>query len=383
MKKKYRHLFTSVVFRSGIKIPTRFAMSPMVVEGSSKDGHVGEDDINYFSRRSETASMLITGATSVTANTNAFGFGLANCDDSYIEGLKKLANTMKKDGAIAVMQIFHPGREAAFSYKEGKKAYGPSSIEFSFLDYPVTELKSDEIEKIIKDFGEATLRAIKAGFDGVEIHGANHYLLQQFFSSTSNARKDRWGGTLEERSAFPLAVVDEVKRVIKENTDGSFVLGYRISPEEIHGSTIGYTFDDALFLIKEIDKKNIDYLHISQFGPEGFNNSPKIGIYKGKKIAKIIRETLDQKTKILIAGDITSADKALKASYISDMVALASAAIIEPDFVKKIKNGEEKELSMNITNQKTNLMLPQNFSLIKDALKSNGSVPNSTLSLLE
>ncbi len=79
------------------------------------------------------------------------------------------------------------------------------------------------------DFGRATKRAIDAGFDGVEIHGANHYLLQQFFSKSTNKRMDYWGGSLEKRMHFPLAVIQEVKKVIKANAPEDFILGYRLS----------------------------------------------------------------------------------------------------------------------------------------------------------
>ena len=89
-----------------------------------------------------------------------------------------------------------------------------------------------------------TRRAIEAGFDGVEIHGANTYLLQQFFSPHSNRRDDQWGGSLEKRMNFPLAIVDAVKQAVAKHAKAPFVVGYRISPEE--GTNPGITLEDTL-----------------------------------------------------------------------------------------------------------------------------------------
>ena len=96
-----------------------------------------------------------------------------------------------------------------------------------------------DILRIIKSFGEATKRAIDSGFDGVEIHGANHYLLQQFFSKYSNRRTDQWGGSLENRMRFSLEVLKEVKSVVKSHAKDDFIVGFRFCPEEIHGENIG------------------------------------------------------------------------------------------------------------------------------------------------
>ena len=96
----------------------------------------------------------------------------------------------------------------------------------------------------------------------VEIHGANHYLIQQFFSTLSNHRTDDWGGSLEKRMAFPLAVVKEVKRVVAEEGPKDFIIGYRISPEEIHGDAIGYTYNESTQLIAQVVKQELDYIHV-------------------------------------------------------------------------------------------------------------------------
>lgn len=103
--------------------------------------------------------------------------------------------------------------------------------------------------------------AIQAGFDGVEIHGANGYLLQQFYSGASNRRTDKWGGAREKRMRFPLAVLDAVLEARKESGRNDFIVGYRFSPEEPWDD--GLTMEDTLALIDELRKRNLDYLHVS------------------------------------------------------------------------------------------------------------------------
>lgn len=94
-------------------------------------------------------------------------------------------------------------------------------------------LSGDEVDAMIGKFGDAVRRAIQAGFDGVEIHGANTYLIQQFYSPHSNQRSDKWGGSRDNRAAFPLAVLDITHEVAAQYADPAFIIGYRFSPEEI------------------------------------------------------------------------------------------------------------------------------------------------------
>ena len=123
------------------------------------------------------------------------------------------------------------------------------------------ELTSIEIDEIITAFGEATRRAIEAGFDGIEIHGANTYLIQQFYSPFTNSRTDKWGGSRENRMRFPLAVLKACQEAIKKYANRPFILGYRFSPEE--PSTPGLTMADTFYLVDVLAECGLDYLHVS------------------------------------------------------------------------------------------------------------------------
>lgn len=383
MGQTYERLFTPLSFNSGAEVATRFAMSPMVAVGSSYEGYVEDDDVNYFLRRANTASLLITGATNVGPHGNAFGYGLGANSDDHIPGLKRLAEAMKSKGNKAILQIFHPGRQAKYTYQDEGKAYGPSDKQFSFLDYPVTGMTNQEVYDYVEYFGQATKRAIQAGFDGVEIHGANHYLIQQFYSSLSNERQDEWGGDRKRRAAFPLAVVKAVKEAVQsESTDKNFIIGYRISPEEIHGDVVGYNLDDSLYLIDQIAELNIDYIHTSNFGQVAYKKVATLGEHQGEVINEVVRHLLNGRAQLVGAGDVTSPDKALDALNYVDIVAMGAAAIIEPDMMAKIKSNDLDAISLDISGRVEDLALPKRFSMMINVFRGNQSVPAETLELL-
>ncbi len=179
-----------------------------------------------------------------------------------IHGLCKLATTIKEQGAKAILQIFHGGRMCPPELVPNGDIVSASAVPAEQPNAHIPRaLKGEEIRTIIKDFGETTRRAIEAGFDGVEIHGANGYLIHQFFSPHSNRREDEWGGSLQKRLAFPLAIVDEVKKVVDTYAKEPFIVGYRFSPEE--PETPGITMADTLELVDALANQPIDYLHVS------------------------------------------------------------------------------------------------------------------------
>lgn len=384
MNKKFEKLFEKVKFPNGAMIRSRFAMGPMVIVGSEYGGAIGDDDIAYWERRNDSGDLLITGATSVSEDGNAYGNGLGIYKDEQIEGWKKLANVMKAKSNPAVVQLFHPGYRSAYTYKDKGVVYSASTKEYQFLDYPVTGMTEEKIEETLNEFATATKRVIDAGFDGIEIHGANRYLIHQFFSSMSNIRDDKWGGNLENRARFALEAVKRVKAVIKEYAKPDFILGYRISPEEIHREGNGFIFDEALYLIDEVTKIGVDYINVSQSGVRGFAATAREGAYTGQVINKVIKKLINGRALLLGSGDLTSPDNILEAvtDYV-DVVSTATVVLIDPDTKNKIKEGHENEVSLAVDEITIeDLKLSKEFYRIAPLILTSEFIPQKTKDLI-
>lgn len=345
MNPKYKPLFEPYHLPNGISLKNRVIMAPMTNFSSNEDGSVTESEVNYYARRSKGVSMVVTACTYVTPDGKGFKGEFGADTDEMIPSLRKLASAIKEQGAKAILQIFHGGRECPPELVPNGEIVSASDVPSERGNAKAPRpLSGDEVETIIAAFGETTRRAIEAGFDGVEIHGANGYLIQQFFSPHSNRRDDKWGGSLEKRLAFPLAVVDEVKKVTAKYAKEPFIIGYRFSPEE--PETPGITMADTLLLIDALEDKNLDYLHVSL---NDFWSKPKRGIEDERPRMEIIQERVGQKVPVIGVGSLYSADDVLKAFDTGvPLIALGRELIIDPDWVEKIESGREAEIETEI-----------------------------------
>ncbi|WP_077212158.1 NADH-dependent flavin oxidoreductase [Bacillus dakarensis] len=348
MNSKYAPLFEPYDFRSGVQVKNRVVMAPMTNFSSNQDGTVSDAEVQYYARRSGGVGMVITACTYVTPNGKGFHGEFAGDRDEMIPSLKKLADAIKEQGAIAILQIFHGGRQVPPELVNGD-VVSASAVPSEGDGKPVPrELSHEEVESIIRDFGETTRRAIEAGYDGVEIHGANGYLIQQFFSPHSNRREDEWGGSFDKRFAFPFAVVDEVKKVVAEHAKSSFMVGYRFSPEE--AETPGITMADTLELIDKLADKDLDYLHVSL---QDFWSVARRGVDDSRPRIALIQEKVGDRVPVIGVGSIHTADDALKAIETGvQLIALGREIIIDPDWVQKVKEGKESEIVTKIDKSK-------------------------------
>jgi 2,4-dienoyl-CoA reductase-like NADH-dependent reductase (Old Yellow Enzyme family) len=348
LNSKYAPLLKSFTLKNGVQLKNRIVMAPMTNWSSNPDGSVTEAEVNYYARRSGGVGMVITACTYVTANGKGFHGEFGGDRDELIPSLQKLANGIKDQGAKAILQIFHGGRQVPPELIPNGDVVSASNIPVEGVGKPIPrELSEQEVESIVHDFGEATRRAIDAGYDGVEIHGANGYLIQQFFSPHSNRREDRWGGSLEKRLTFPLAVVDEVKRMAVEHAKGPFIVGYRFSPEE--PETPGITMADTLVLLDALATKDLDYLHVSL---QDFWSTPRRGVDDTRSRIEIIQERVGDKVPVIGVGSIYTPDEALKAIQTGlPLIALGRELIIDPDWVQKIAEGRETEINTEINKE--------------------------------
>lgn len=336
--------------RHGAVLDSPIVQPPMLTYSGKKGGFASEETLAYYGARSQSAGMVITEFHYVSENggpCSPVGFPeqLGIQDDDHIPSIQAIAKAIKKDGSKAILQIHHGGYQAGARAAQGKEVLAVSELDVDFLPYPVREMTNEEIEEIIKDFGRATKRAIQAGFDGVEIHGANHYLIQQFFSKTSNRRQDKWGGSLEKRMTFALEVVKEVKEVIAKEAPSDFILGYRISPEEIHGSTVGYTYKESLALISQLAKEDFDYISLSIWG--GYASKP---VGSEKSYGQLFKEVVGPETKIMLVGSVFTEDQARDAiEHHTDLIGVGRGTLIDPQFALKIKENRGQDIVQTIS----------------------------------
>lgn len=363
MNQQNQSFFSPYTLPNGVELKNRIVMAPMTNFSSNPDGTVTDAEVNYYARRSGGVSMVITACTYVTPNGKGFDGEFGGNTDEMIPSLKRVATAIKAQGAKAILQIFHGGRmcppelvpngEIVSASDVPAVRGGVSTEEPDVKPRPLTET---EVEEIIHAFGETTRRAIEAGYDGVEIHGANGYLIQQFFSHHSNRREDRYGGSLENRMTFPLAIVDEVKKVAKEHAPADFIIGYRFSPEE--PETPGITMGDTLKLVDTLADKGLDYLHVS-LGE--FFSEPRRGVEDlSKTRIDYLLETINQRVPLIGVGSIYSAEDARKAFETGvPLLALGRELIIDPDWVQKVAEGKETEIVTEIDkNKQKELVIP-------------------------
>lgn len=362
---KYAKLFEPVALGRGGQAKNRFMLAPMC-DDSAHNGQVIDQQLAYMRPRAASVGIAVTGYAAVNDSGVQLPGQLSAAHDDDLPGLANLAQTMKAGGAKAILQLAHAGRGAGTSAAREERVYAPSKGDFNWLDYDVDEMTVTDIEQVIADFKAAVGHAIKAGFDGVEIHNCNHDLLQQFFSASANHRTDGWGGSLEKRMAFPLAVHRAVLAAITDAGADDFIIGWRISPEERHGDQLGYTVADMLAQTKRVAADGIDYLNISMNLSAGYDNLQRPDYdtkVKGtdQSFPEYFRAAVGN-LPIYIGSNVLTADDALAAAQIADGVYVGREMLMDPDFVTKIAKGQaEKIINTTSIDQLKAAGLPKGF----------------------
>lgn len=341
MNNKYEPLFKSLTLPNGVEVRNRFVLAPLTHTSSNDDGTISDIELPYIEKRSKDVGIAINAASNVNDVGKAFPGQPSVAHDSDIEGLKELAQVMKKNGAKAIVQIHHGGAQALPELTPDGDVVAPSAISLKSFgqqeEHDAREMTAEEIEQTIRDFGEATRRAIEAGFDGVEIHGANHYLIHQFVSPYYNRRNDVWADNYK----FPVAVIDEVIKAKKAHANDDFIIGYRLSPEEAESPGISMEITEEL--IHQIANNPLDYIHVSLMD---VNSVTREGKYKGENRLKLIHQWINGRMPLIGIGSVFTAEDALNAveNIGVEFVALGREILLDYDFVAKIKEGREDEI---------------------------------------
>lgn len=347
-----------------IELRNRIIMAPMTTWSAQVNGQVSIDELDYYRVRSSGVGMVITGTTYTMPNGIGFENQFYGGHDLYTKSLGRLAQAIHMGNAKAILQMFHAGRMSSSKLLSGNQVVSASTIK---SERPGAEepraLAEGEIHNIIDSFYEATGRAIEAGFDGVEIHGANTYLIQQFFSPHSNRRDDYWGGDIERRMRFPIGIISAVKRAVKDSGKKEFIIGYRLSPEEVEEP--GITIDDTLNFVNILCNQGLTYLNISLSAYDQKSERPgKDQIPLGKRIVDMVHGRMP----LMGSGSVTDMDKATAAiDFGYDMIQIGRSLVMNPDWVRRAQKGQRIRQTLKVSEAKA-LFIPQG---LMEKIKAN------------
>lgn len=333
-------IFEKYTLNNGVEIKNRLVVTPMTLFVANEDGTFSEEDLKFMSKRGENIGMFIVEATLVADGGKAFTRQPEAINETYFPSLRKVAEILRNQGTKAILQIHHGGRLALPNVNKND-IIAPSYDS----ETKAREITTDEIDKLIQAFGNAADLAIQAGFDGVEIHGANRYLIQQFYSGITNRRTDEWGGNIEKRMKFPLAVIDEVNKVKNKHNADKFIIGYRFSPEEPGEN--GLTMVETFALIDELVKKPLQYLHVSLL--DFYINAYRGGDTKKPAIQQI-HDRINGKLPLIGVGNLYTGEQIAKAldTGWAEFTALGKTVILNHNIGTLILEKRENEIETEL-----------------------------------
>ncbi|TGN61976.1 NADH-dependent flavin oxidoreductase [Paracoccus liaowanqingii] len=343
----YPELFASFTLTKDVTLRNRIVLAPMTTWSGNPDGTVADVEIDWMRRRAGGVGMVLTGCAHVQANGIGFTDEFAAYDDRFLPGLTRLAEAAKSGGALAVLQIFHAGNKALRTLTPNGEVVSASDVPTDASPFAPSitprALNRNEVFDVIAAFGDATRRAVAAGFDGIELHGAHGFLIQNFLSPRFNQRTDKWGGSLENRMRFSLALVAEVARVAA-TAGRPFVVGYRISPEE--PGIGGLRIAEALTLTDRLIEAGVTYIHASL---SDVLNAKPLDATDDKTIAKRIVDQVAGRVPVIAAGMIRTpaqAEQALATGL--PLVAVGRGLVINPDWVERARDGNAAGIATSL-----------------------------------
>ncbi|STZ07569.1 NADH oxidase [Moraxella caprae] len=340
-------LFTPFTLNNGVEIKNRLVVAPMTHYASNPDGTLSDEERAFLTGRSDDFGLFITAATLVHPSGKAFVGQPSAYNESHLASLTKTANIIKKGGTKAILQIHHGGYQSLAQFGE---VIAPSDMDSG--KQSARAMSVDEIQAVITGFGVATDLAIRAGFDGVEIHGANNYLIQQFFSPQTNKRDDEWGGSLENRLRFPKAVIKTVNETKAKHNKAEFIVGYRFSPEEAGDD--GLTMADTFDLMDALVDEPLQYLHVSLWD---FYKKARRGADTNLTRIEQLHARIGGKLPLIGVGCLLSADDVVRAydTGWAQFVAVGKAVMINPNFATLLKTGDTDKIATHIDPERNDI----------------------------
>lgn len=325
-----------------LTLKNSIAMSAMTRSRADINGVVGDIHLQYYTQR-VSAGLIFTEAINISEQAIGSPFTPGLFTKEQIEAWRAVTNAVHDKGGIIVAQLWHTGRAGHSVDRKGTLPVAPSAVAITGMkhftsqgpkDYETPrELAVGEIKQIIKDYGQAAKNAIKAGFDGVELHAANGYLPNQFLADNANRRTDVYGGSIENKIRFVLEVMQELIVAV-----GGDKVGIKLSPFHPYGDIL---FDNPVetftCLIGELNKLDFSYVELMRRSPAfpvpGYPNEDEIELF-GKQVKHSL---------IANSGyDKASAETELKKG-IAKLISFGTLFLANPDLPQRF----EKETSLN------------------------------------
>jgi 2,4-dienoyl-CoA reductase-like NADH-dependent reductase (Old Yellow Enzyme family) len=299
----------------------RFMLAPLTNSQSHDDGSLSDVERHWLLMRARGGfGLTMTCAAHVQAQGRGFPGQLGIFDDAHVAGLTRLAAEIREAGSLSSVQLHHAGMRSPADLI-GQTPVCPSVNE----EFGARALSTGEVEQLIEDFVLGAERAERAGFDGVELHGAHGYVLCQFLSSDINHREDRYGGSLENRARPLLEIIDG----IRARCGPGFQLGVRLSPERF-----GMVLPEVQSLARELMQSGlVDYLDMSLWD---VFKEPEAEEFRGRPLMSYFTELDRGETRLGVAGKVARpahATACLEAGV--DFVLLGRAAILNHDFPRR------------------------------------------------
>ena len=338
----YQNLFNEGKI-GNLTLKNRIVMPPMGTNLAGIEGEVTDHLIAYYEERAKGGTGLII--VEFTCIDYEYGKGFVRQlrldDDRFIPGIHRLANAIHKYGSKAFVQIHHAGRQSNSSLIHGKQIVAPSNVACAAVGEEPRELTTIEVKELVNKFVQTAVRCKQAGIDGVEVHGAHGYLINQFLSPEANLRTDEYGGSFENRMRFIKEIIDG----IREKCGEDYPVTVRLSVDEfIEG---GIDLELGKDICRYLEKLGVDGLHISCGTYDSMDKiieSPLFEqgwrVYLAEEIKKEVN------IPVITVGSIREPKfvENILSEGRADFVAIGRGLIADPEWVNKTKEGREAEI---------------------------------------
>lgn len=311
-------LYEPLGFSHGPEMKNRFMLAPLTNSQSHEDGVLSDEEFHWLTMRAKGGfGLTMTCAAHVQAVGKGFPGQLGVFGDEHIEGLTRLANAINNEGSVSIVQLHHAGMRSPAELI-GEAPHCPSADE----KFGARALTTEEVIKLRDDFIAAAVRSEKAGFHGVELHGAHGYIICQFLSPDINRREDQYGGSPENRARILFEIIDGIRAECGDD----FMLGVRLSPERF-----GVRMTEIMDIVRRLYAEDkIDFLDMSLWD---VFKEPEEDEFKGRSLMSWFTEIERGNVRLGVAGQIRSPQDAERVIAEGvDWVMLGRAAILNHDF---------------------------------------------------